>query len=73
MDKVTCNSDFAEPANKSPNFAFIFISQAVPGELEGFRERNWVFAEDSTRRIERSSKLLLEKLASFSDALGLVL
>ncbi len=23
----------------------------------------WVFAEDSTQRIERSSKLLLEKLA----------
>ncbi len=31
----------------------------------------WVFAEDSTQRIERSSKLLLEKLVSFSDALGL--
>ncbi len=31
----------------------------------------WVFAEDSTHRIERSSKLLLEKLVSFSDALGL--
>ncbi len=30
----------------------------------------WVFAEDSTQRIERSSKLLLEKLVSFSG-LGL--
>ncbi len=31
----------------------------------------WVFAEDSTQRIERFSKLLLEKLVYFSDALGL--
>ncbi len=39
LDKVTCNSDFAESAKKiSIDFALIF-GQAVSGELEGFRER----------------------------------
>ncbi len=38
-DKVTCNSDFAESANSSTDFALVF-GQAVSEDLADIRGRN---------------------------------